>query len=83
MRAENFRGIVYVRISNLPEDQKTQIWQSLERDKIIRIFRENTLLNDCVLYQDYLSWLEQQKVPNTGPKAEQASTPIKFRMAFR
>ncbi len=83
MRAENFRGIVYVRISNLPEDQKAQIWESLERDKIIRIVRENTLLNDCVLYQDYLSWLEQLQSQNPDPKAEHGSSPIKFRMAFR
>ena len=56
---ENFKGIEFVRISSLPEDQKEKIWQSFQQDKIIKIVRDQALLNDCILYQDYVSWLKQ------------------------
>lgn len=56
---ENFKGIEFVRISALPEDQKAQIWQSFQPEKIIKIVKDQSLMNDCILYQDYLSWLEQ------------------------
>jgi hypothetical protein len=60
---EHFRGIEFVRISSLPEDQKEKIWQSFQQDKIIKIVRDQSLLNDCILYQDYVSWLNQSGAP--------------------
>lgn len=61
MRAlsEIYKGIEFVRISSLPEDQKAAIWQSLERDKVIKILKADSLLNDCILYTDYIEWLTQ------------------------
>ena len=58
--AENFKGIEFVRISALPEEQKQKIWQSFQQEKIIKIVKDQALMNDCILYQDYLSWLKQQ-----------------------
>ncbi len=58
--AEIFKGIEFVRISSLPGDQKEKIWHSLRHDKIIKIVKNQSLLNDCILYQDYISWLGQQ-----------------------
>ena len=60
--AENFKGIEFIRISALPEEQKARIWQSLQSDKIIKIVKDQALLNDCILYQDYLTWLKQHAV---------------------
>ncbi|HWA32533.1 MAG TPA: hypothetical protein VG737_00310 [Cyclobacteriaceae bacterium] len=57
---ENFKGIEFVRISSLPAEQKEKIWQSFQHDKIIKIVKDTTLLNDCILYNDYLSWLNNQ-----------------------
>lgn len=57
--AEIYKGIEFVRIFSLPDEQKVLIWQSLDRSKIIKILRENTLLNDCIQYQDYLSWYRE------------------------
>ncbi len=61
MRAssEIYKGIEFVRISSLPEDQRAVIWQSLERDKVIKILKADSLLNDCILYTDYIEWLTQ------------------------
>jgi hypothetical protein len=57
---ENFKGIEFVRISSLPAEQKEKIWQSFQHDKIIKIVKDKTLLNDCILYNDYVSWLNGQ-----------------------
>ncbi len=57
---ENFKGIEFVRISSLPAEQKEKIWQSFQHDKIIKIVKDKTLLNDCILYNDYLSWVNTQ-----------------------
>lgn len=54
--AENYKGIEFVRISTLPEDQKQLIWTSLKRDKIIKILKNDCLLNDCVQVRDYETW---------------------------
>lgn len=53
---ENYKGIEFVRISSLPEDQKKKIWSSFHTNKIIKILRDKELLNDCVRYTDYLDW---------------------------
>ncbi|MGE0770389.1 MAG: hypothetical protein AB7K37_01670 [Cyclobacteriaceae bacterium] len=53
---EIYKGIEFVRISSLPEDQKQLIKSTLSSDKIIKILKENVLLNDCIQYQDYVQW---------------------------
>ncbi len=58
---ENFKGIEFVRISSLPEEQKQRIWQSFQHDKIIKIVKDQALMNDCILYNDYLSWLKKNQ----------------------
>jgi hypothetical protein len=57
--SEIYKGIEYVRISNLPADQKEKISISLNSDKIIKIVKEGTLLPDCIQYSDYLIWFEE------------------------
>lgn len=63
MRAtsEVYKGIEFVRISSLPEDQKSAIWSSFDREKIIKILKTDALMNDCILYRDYLDWLGQAR----------------------
>ena len=56
---ENYKGIEFVRISTLPEDQKKGIWNSLLHQKIVKILRDNRLLNDCLLYDDYADWYKR------------------------
>jgi hypothetical protein len=57
--AEIYKGIEFVRISSLPEDQKSAIWTSFDQEKIIKILKVDALLNDCILYRDYLDWVGQ------------------------
>lgn len=53
---EYFKGISFVRISALPIEQKTKIRESFDRALIVKIMRDNALINDCIIYTDYLNW---------------------------
>lgn len=55
--SEQYKGITYIRIAALPEKQKQQFWVSFDQEKIIKILKDDTLLNDCILLSDYTEWL--------------------------
>lgn len=56
MQPEVYKGISFVRLSNLPRDQKQVI--SKTEIKKIKIKTESSLLTDCVQYLDYEKWYE-------------------------
>jgi hypothetical protein len=58
---EHYKGIIYVRISALPGEQKHKIRESYNRESIVKILKDNALINDCILYDDYLMWYKQFK----------------------
>lgn len=60
VKAENYKGIDFVRISQLPEAQKELIAATLPSDQIIKILKENELLSDCVQYKHYVTWFNGQ-----------------------
>lgn len=80
--AENYKGIEFIRISKLPEDQRKQIAQALPSDNIIKILRENELLTDCVQFKHYEAWFEQQykKAPSTDKVETVKSNSFKLAM---
>jgi hypothetical protein len=57
--AEIYKGIEFVRISQLNAEQQEKIKASIKRDKIIKILIGNTLADDCVQYHDYKAWFIQ------------------------
>ena len=59
MSSESYKGIEFIRISSLATQEKNLIWQTLGHEKIIKILRDNELLNDCIQYNDYLAWQSQ------------------------
>jgi hypothetical protein len=54
--AEIYKGIEFVRISQLPAEQQEKLKHTIKRDKIIKILIDNILVNDCVQYPDYKAW---------------------------
>lgn len=79
---ENYKGIEFVRISALPEDQKKNIWNSIDRDKVIKILKDDCLLNDCVQFQDYKIWYSQYLHQAVSTKARTSSNP-ELKLAFK
>jgi hypothetical protein len=56
MKPEVYKGISFVRLSDLPKDQKHVICQSEIRK--IKIKTDSSVLTDCVQYLDYENWFE-------------------------
>lgn len=80
VEAENYKGIEYVRISNLPADQREKIKTSLPKDKVIKILKDGSLIDDCIQYTDYLAWFEahHQGVMITSSRTQPVSASFKF-----
>lgn len=51
-----FKGINYVRISELPEKQKTIYSGDQEKMELIKINTGNQVYQDCILYNVYDNW---------------------------
>lgn len=80
--AENYKGIEFIRISKLPEEQRKQIAQALPSDNIIKILRENELLTDCVQFKHYEAWFEQQYKKSPSPAKTEAVKSNSFKLAM-
>ena len=72
---EVYKGIEFVRISNLPIEQKELISNSTLNRKLIKIMKDETVLHDCLQYRDYQEWYEKYKASNT-PNTATSSQPI-------
>ncbi|MFY8037802.1 MAG: hypothetical protein ACOVMQ_11575 [Cyclobacteriaceae bacterium] len=83
MRAtsEVYKGIEFVRISSLPDDQKSAIWSSFDREKIIKILKADALMNDCILYRDYLDWLGHDRSKVLSVETLEAAEQVLLRTA--
>lgn len=56
---EIYKGIEFIRISNLPKEQSDSINASFPKEKIIKILRDEIILRDCIQYSDYQEWFRQ------------------------
>lgn len=84
--AENYKGIEFVRISTLPEDQKQLIWTSIKRDKIIKILKSDCLLNDCIQVHDYEAWYSENyksEVISMANSSPQPQSQPSYKLAFK
>lgn len=69
-----FRGIHFIRLSDLPEDQATGLKESLEYEQQIKIMINNEIIPDCVQYHHYEEWFENKYLPQLNEKEEQKPT---------
>jgi hypothetical protein len=67
---EHYKGISFVRISMLPAEQRIKIRETFSRELIVKILRDNTLINDCIVYDDYVSWFRLIKAATVFEEAE-------------
>lgn len=72
-----YRGIEYIRLSQLPVEESDKIKSWLQADMIIKIQTEEELMSDCVEYKNYVYWFEhiRSKIPSTeaAPEAKKAN----------
>jgi hypothetical protein len=58
VKAEIFKGIEYVQINRLPDEQRTGFLESLNRNLVIKILIDGKIVSNCVQYSDYEMWFE-------------------------
>ena len=75
VKAEIYKGIEFVRISKLPEDEALQIAE-WSRKRKITILTEEEIWRDCLQYKHYKDWYETHYQPE--PNLE-VSNPVEKR----
>lgn len=77
-----YKGIEYIQLTDLPNEQQDLIIQHLEEDDFIKILVENSVISDCIQYKDYEAWFDTifRKPTNKNHSAPEAS-PV-LRMVF-
>jgi len=55
---EVYRGIHFVRVSELPPDQQSFFKEWLPTDQLIKIMIEKDVMNDCVQFHHYEHWFD-------------------------
>jgi len=53
---DTFRGIDYIRLSQLPDDQKDQLQAWITKDQVIKIMIDKKIMPDCIQYRHYEEW---------------------------
>jgi len=72
---EVYKGIEFVRISKLPQEQSARITAALPKDKIIKILRDDeVVLDDCIHYRDYQEWFKKFYKPVGGNRSLNLTT---------
>ena len=80
---EDYKGIEFIRISMLPDDQRKMIQTSINRDKIITILKSDCQLRDCVQVKDYERWYtENYQAGRTNTLAQPDEKLLDYRLAF-
>lgn len=54
-----YKGIEFVEISALPNEQKTSLLASVNPDLLIKILVDGKLMSRCIQYKDYEEWYEK------------------------
>ena len=53
-----YKGIEYIQLTDLPQEQQALIIQHLDEDFFIKILVENSVISQCIQYKDYVMWFE-------------------------
>ena len=60
-----YKGIEFVEISALPNEQKTSLLQTVSPDLFIKILVDGKLMPRCIQYKDYEEWYDNSYRPTS------------------
>lgn len=63
-----YKGIEYIQLSDVPDQERQILENSFHRSQFIKILIDNKVVDRCILYKDYLRWVEQY-IPAQGERA--------------
>jgi len=67
---KTYRGIDYVQLKALSNTQAESLKQSLDERTLIKILKNDVVLNDCVLYSAYEKWFDLYSIEVVIPVAQ-------------
>lgn len=83
-----YKGIEFVQLNELPEDQQRMIKESLNQELFIKILVDGHLHQDCILFKDYKYWFErvfsapvQEIKAEISPTAAESIAPLNISIA--
>ncbi|HEX5170315.1 MAG TPA: hypothetical protein VFW11_14155 [Cyclobacteriaceae bacterium] len=76
-----YKGIEYVQLDELPEEQQLRIKESFNEGLFVKILVNGKLCEDCILYKDYSYWFHSVFIVSNNGHQERAvritsATPI-------
>lgn len=81
---EVYKGIEFIRLAQLPPEERERIFKTIEREKIIKILKDKELLSDCIQVSDYQAWRQSQaKLAAESHEAKQPVAAENLKLAFK
>jgi hypothetical protein len=68
-----YKGIEFVEISALPNEQKTSLMQTVSPDLFIKILVDGKLMPRCIQYKDYEEWYDNSYRPAESKEQSSAT----------
>jgi hypothetical protein len=65
-----YKGIEYVQLDELPEEQQLRIRESFNEGLFVKILVNGKLHEDCILYKDYSYWFHSVFIVATEQNPE-------------
>jgi hypothetical protein len=67
-----YKGIEYVQLDELPEEQQLRIRESFNEGLFVKILVNGKLHEDCILYKDYSYWFHSVFIVTTQQRPERS-----------
>ncbi len=71
-----YKGIEYIQVNVLPDDQKTRLLQTINHDFFIKILIDGKLVGRCLQFKDYEIWFENIYKAQTATTTKNSRTII-------
>jgi hypothetical protein len=82
VQSKVYKGIEFVQLSELPQEQREMLSNTLNRSLVIKILVSGKILNDCIQFRDYITWYEgiykvQHPTDRMDPSKQGINTSVK------
>lgn len=80
--AKLFKGIEYVQLNELPQNQREILTQTINQDVFIKLLVDGKIVSGCIQYKDYSKWYVEQYQPLVNAAREQSVIQIQPNLAL-
>jgi hypothetical protein len=80
--AKLFKGIEYVQLSELPQNQREILTQTINQELFIKLLVDGKIVSGCIQYKDYSKWYVEQYQPFINAAREQSVIHIQPNLAL-